>query len=344
MTNGNIYSIVKLSTFKKGIMKKYIPIYYDLMAKYIFGTEENKLFLAKILELLLDKETNSLKDLRISNSIALNKENIINKDFLTDILVELPNNRVLNVEFYSNYNKSSEIKSVMYISRLFSSNLKKGEPYIKAAPHIQINFIKNNYLHNSLNAVNKYMLVNVDDTRDCMIPDKLIIYNINLDFKAKKPYNLSELERWIKFIGSDKKEERIALAKGDELMEKALKKAEDFQNKDYVLDYFKDFSLYESSILEERMEKERERKENKIAIDRVNKEKEIAIDKVKKEKKIALNKAKKETEVALKENTISIAVSMLKDNVDINTIAKYTKLSLDQIKNLSLNRFLNIEG
>ena len=85
-----------------------------------------------------------------------------------------------------------------------------------------------------------------------------------------------------------------------------------------ILNYFKDFSLYESSILEERMEKEKILKET---------------EDIKKETKIAIEKVKKEMD----EDTINIVKKLLKTNLDIKTISDCTGLSIEKIKNLPLD-------
>ncbi len=278
------------------------PIYYDLMAKFLFGTFDNKKFLIKILELIFDLESNSLKDLVILNSVRLSKESINSKDFDMDILVLLPNEVFLNIEFYSNYDRSSEIKSIMYISRFFSSNLKRGDNYIDVKPHLQINFIKNNKLHKSSNLINKYILINTEDDTDEMIPDVLKIYTINLDYPKSIDYNMSELERWITFIGTEDDYIREEIVKGDKLMEEALKKAKEFCNEEYTKGYFWSKSLAKSQFAEEKEE--------------------------------ALEQAQKEKEQALEEKVINIAKNLMKDNLDIETISKCTGLSIDQIKNL----------
>ncbi len=92
-----------------------------------------------------------------------------------------------------------------------------------------------------------------------------------------------------------------------------------------ILNYFKDFSLYESSILEERMEKEKILKETEDI------EKEI--EEIKKENKIAIEKVKKEMD----EDTINIVKKLLKTNLDIKTISDCTGLSIEKIKNLPLD-------
>ena len=89
-----------------------------------------------------------------------------------------------------------------------------------------------------------------------------------------------------------------------------------------ILNYFKDFSLYESSILEERMEKEKILKETEDI------EKEI--EEIKKENKIAIEKVKKEMD----EDTINIVKKLLKTNLDIKTISDCTGLSIEEVKSL----------
>ena len=45
-------------------------------------------------------------------------------------------------------------------------------------------------------------------------------------------------------------------------------------------------------------------------------------------------------EEGIKENQIAIARGMKKDNIDVNSISKYTGLTIEEIKNLWTNNFL----
>ena len=281
--------------------KNITPLYNDLMAKYIFGTNKNKRFLAKLLELIFNLEEGTLKNIKVLNSVPLNGKTIKEKNFTTDILAELPNKEIVNIEFYKEYYK-------------------------------QINIIKENKVHKTNNIINKYILINDKDYHDKILPEIFQIYTINLDEKINVRYNESELTRWIRFIGSENEEEIKEIIKEEKMLKEVYEEMRLFKKKKWWEEYHYDKEKYFRATLEDAKEIAQEE----------GKEKGIAEGKIKgkieglKEGKI---EGKREGKIeglkeGKKEGTIEIAKNMLKDNVSIETISKYTNLSHQEIKNI----------
>ena len=150
-------------------LKEVVPLYYDLMFKYIFGTKENIKYTQNLLESLYDLEENELKGIKVDNSVNLLKENIKLKDYETDIIVTLPNGNLINMEIYTNYTADAEKKSVMYLTTIFSQGLKKGQKYNEMPNVSQINFVKKDRVHNSKNAIRHYLIMDRDNPKDIIL-------------------------------------------------------------------------------------------------------------------------------------------------------------------------------
>lgn len=138
---------------------KVYPLYSDLMFKYIFGYQENSKFTAHMLESFLNLERGSLKDIKIKNSIKLDRKTVKDKKFETDVLVEIANGELINLEMYTKFDRNSEIKSVMYITSMFSRGLKVADDYNITKGVTQINFVKTKK-NKKEEIIREYYLVN----------------------------------------------------------------------------------------------------------------------------------------------------------------------------------------
>ena len=105
------------------ITKEFIPVYFDLSAKNLFGTNRNVRFTEDLLEKYYKLESGTLRGCNIKNNVVLTSEVINGKNMEMDIKVELPNKSIVNLEFYSIYGEGSETKSFMYASKIISSEL-----------------------------------------------------------------------------------------------------------------------------------------------------------------------------------------------------------------------------
>ena len=86
-----------------------------------------------------------------------------------DIVVELPSHHILNLEMYTMYDKNAEIKSLMYMTSLFSRELYSGEAYYQIKELKQLNFIKKDKVHQSDIPVRHYILMDKDNPKDMIL-------------------------------------------------------------------------------------------------------------------------------------------------------------------------------
>ena len=217
---------------------KVYPLYGDLMFKYIFGYQKNVAFTEFLLETLFAYNYRILKNVKIKNSVKLDRKTVKDKKFETDVLVELPKGELINLEMYTKYDKNASIKSVMYITSIFSCQLRVAEDYSLTKQVIQINFVKdNNYKNEKM--IKKYTLMEQNSLVDKIIPELFQIIVINVASEEKILYNKREKDFYLlmKLINAETLEEMEEVVKGNEIMEKILEEMKKFSEEEYVQDY-----------------------------------------------------------------------------------------------------------
>ncbi len=252
-------------------MEKTKPLYADLMAKYIFGTEENLIYIAHLLELFFKLKPGTLANATIRNSVHLSRETINKKGFEMNIIVETPASEVINIEFYSKYN---------------NNNLNAEERDSLNEKAVQINFVKNNLMPNTGKVTYDYIVINKNNLQ-AIDPDIIRLFIVDLDQEINQDYNNDELMRWIKLIGAETDEEMQEIVKGNAMMEEVYEKMKEFSQEEWVNDYF-------------------------------NKERLV----------------KSEHNSELREQKEKMIENMLKDNISLENISKYTNMPLNAIKDI----------
>ena len=175
-------------TVKKKI---FIPLMDDLMFKYLFGYQDNIEFTEYLLELLLGYENGYLHNkIEITNSLKLDKDNYFERGLELDIGIKMIDDTIINLECYNTFGKIAKIKSLMYLSKLFSTQLEPGEKLNNVKRHLQINLVKDKYAENQnyliLSQNNKTYLNNLFEIRVINVEkNNEIEYNNNLSLTAK---------------------------------------------------------------------------------------------------------------------------------------------------------------
>ena len=220
------------------IKQKVYPLHGDLMFKYIFGYQRNVDFTEFLLETLFDYNYGILKNIKIKNSVKLDRKTVQDKKFETDILIELPKGEIINLEMYTKYDRNASIKSVMYVTSIFSSQLKVAEDYNLTKQVIQVNFVKDNKYKNE-KMIKKYTLMEQNSLVDKIIPELFQIIVINVASEEKILYNKREKNFYLlmKLINAETLEEMEEVVKGNEIMEKILEEMKNFSEEEYVQDY-----------------------------------------------------------------------------------------------------------
>ena len=134
------------------------------------------------------KQDKKILDVRISKDKSLYGLNRDNKINYGDIIAYLNTNEIVSIEMYTAFDKEEFNKSVTYLSKLYSNQLKRGQKYIQAKKVISINFMSGNYHKENEDLVNDYSFIRRIDCPsnkdECME-----MYLIRLDLVKNIVYN-----------------------------------------------------------------------------------------------------------------------------------------------------------
>lgn len=215
-------------------------------------------------------------------------------------LVVYTEKEVINVEVNNAYKKDLYIRNFLYFCKLISSNLEKSKDYTKLGKHIQLNLTWNMQKYIPFDIREKKKLefyVKDEETGLKVFEDKFKIVNINMDYYVELWYskNVENENPFLLLLAAPTIEEMDEIARGDRLMEKIAKEVKKLN--------------FDPKITEE------------IAFEN---EHEIW----------ANTMHSRGYEQGSKQKEIQIAQNMLKDNMPIDTIIKYTGLKKEEIESL----------
>lgn len=215
-------------------------------------------------------------------------------------LVVYTEKEVINVEVNNAYKKDLYIRNFLYFCKLISSNLEKSKDYTKLGKHIQLNLTWNLQKYIPFDIREKKKLefyVKDEETGLKVFEDKFKIVNINMDYYVELWYskNVENENPFLLLLAAPTIEEMDEIARGDRLMEKIAKEVKKLN--------------FDPKITEE------------IAFEN---EHEIW----------ANTMHSRGYEQGSKQKEIQIAQNMLKDDIPIDTIIKYTGLKKEEIESL----------
>lgn len=215
-------------------------------------------------------------------------------------LVVYTEKEVINVEVNNAYKKDLYIRNFLYFCKLISSNLEKSKDYTKLGKHIQLNLTWNLQKYIPFDIREKKKLefyVKDEETGLKVFEDKFKIVNINMDYYVELWYSkkVEKESPFLLLLAAPTIEEMDEIARGDRLMEKIAKEVKKLN--------------FDPKITEE------------IAFEN---EQEIW----------ANTMHSRGYEQGSKQEKIGIARNMLKDDIPIDTIIKYTGLKKEEIESL----------
>ena len=272
----------------------------DVIFKNVFNTKER---LKRLLESILKVE---IYDIREKNT-ELEKTNKKNKKLVLDLVLDT-NVGKINVEVNNNSKNYIIKRNLLYFFRLIGMCLKEAEDYKDIDMHTQINLTWNlqRYYDYDIRNRDKIELYITDvKTHKIRYGNVFKIIDVNMDYFNRLCYteDMKEEERLLKFLSSKNEKELEANSEGDRFME-------EIKDKVYLLN--EDPEIIEQLYVEgeERRVRNTERK--------LGREEGL----------------EQGLEQGYKEKSIEIAKNMLKDNMDIDIITKYTGLTPDEIEYL----------
>ena len=296
--------VLKLSrNIKKG---QKISILSDTMLKAMFQNENRIKYSAKFLSYFIDVEYED-----ILNNICLAKNELDNnendKGERCDY-VALLSDTSLNIEV--NNNSSLEVleRNMEYAHRLYSKKIRRGEENYQYTQVIQFNL--NNFAFKGNDKIVDIYTVTNDD--NIGLSNKLIFVQIYVPNLRKKWYtkgmkSLSEEEKYILALVEMDLDKLNDLG-GENIMDEYVKEAEEVSFEGGVGEaYDKEWALrdqgYRDGLSQGKAEGREEGKAEGISEGK-------------------------------NERNIEIARNMLKDNISVESISKYTDLSINEINSL----------
>lgn len=285
----------KLLDYYKGYK---IPIVSDSMFKTMINNESRMEYICYLIASIFNEDYNEvLKNTKfIKNNIDKYKNEESNKT--VDLLCKIKG-KILNVEVNNNTSKSSLERNLGYMFSLYSANMKRGHKY-NFNEVIQVN-LNNFRFRGRKDVLEECYITNINhipkDINDFQIySNKIRIINIYLPNIRKKDYNKLKLYEKLLLIFNENDNQLLKnLSKGDEIMEKYVKESKEASEQDEVI------GMYDKELHDERL-------------------------------RLAENDEYREK--GFKEGIKETALKMLQDNLDLDTISKYTELSIEELKSL----------
>ena len=281
--------------------KNILELTSDPVFKAFMLSNNTKEYKAKLLHLITGISYEELLSATyVSKEFPVNNKK--DKSYRSDIIVDIDRN-ILNLEMNSSYYHGLFIKNNRYINKIGGDSFDKGEDYLEMEDITQINFDNfNKYRGDKL--VYEFSMYEID-TKE-IEEEGLKSYHVDLDYLRNKCYNkkeLNELEEMLQlFIVKSLDELR-----GEIYMEPYMREA--MQELERISQDEKIIGLYDA-----------EKVDKKIRNTQI---------------KGARMEGKLEgIEEGMIKRQIEIAKQMLEDNMNISDIAKYTKLSIDEIEKL----------
>ena len=301
--------VLKLSrNIKKG---QKISILSDTMLKAMFQNENRIKYSAKFLSYFIDVEYEDILNNICLAKNELDKNNENNKGERCDY-VALLSDTSLNIEV--NNNSSLEVleRNMEYAHRLYSKKIRRGEENYQYTQVIQFN-LNNFAFKGNDKIVDIYTVTNNDNIG---LSNKLIFVQIYVPNLRKKWYtkgmkSLSEEEKYILALVEMDLDKLNDLG-GENIMDEYVKEAEEVSFEGGVGEaYDKEWALRDQGYR-----------------DGLSQGKAEGFSQGKAEGKAeGISEGKNE-------RNIEIAKNMLKDNISVESISKYTDLSINEINSL----------
>ena len=296
--------------------KEIIPLTFDYVFTSIFNNPDNIDIVESFLAAYFNEDIKNIKGKVKINNRDLIKTNKKDSKKQVDLILDL-NGEKINIELNNDLYKGKENRNIVYASKIHGSQLKEGEKnYLNILRTLQINL--NNFNSNKNSLRETYYLRN---EKGDILSEKFQIDYVDLAKADKNLYNEDEklLARWCRVIRSETRE-KLRKEIGEELMEEKTKDKL-VEEVDKYTDDEEVIALY-SNYTREELERNTIIEEARLAKEELRAAKEEA------------SKAKEEIKEKVKDEKLQIVRNMLKDNIDIAKIIKYTGLSKEEIENI----------
>lgn len=198
----------------------------DFIFQKIFGQNENKEILISFLNAVLElQEEKKLDDIEIIENTRLERDSADDKLGILDIRARTIKGEHINIEVQLVNQYNMDKRTLFYWSKIFSEQLKEGQPFNDLKKTITINILDFNYI--GIDTYHTVFHLWEDYHKDYKLSDVMEIRFLELPkFRKAKPDLSKPLDRWLVFIEDSPVEvlemamkAEPAIAKAEEILE-----------------------------------------------------------------------------------------------------------------------------
>ncbi|WP_353269960.1 Rpn family recombination-promoting nuclease/putative transposase [Wolbachia endosymbiont (group A) of Myopa testacea] len=294
-------------------LSKFLDPRNDLCFKKIFGTEKNKNILIHFLNDILGfTEINAIQEVEFLSTI-MDPEVASDKQSIVDVLCKDYHGNRYIAEMQLARDKGFEKRAQLYAAKAYSRQLDKSGNYIDLKKVFFIAISNCNLLPEEVDYISTHNIRDIKTNGHYLKDFQFIFIELPKFSKSKVEQLESIVERWcffFKYAEETTEEDLKEIAEKAPIIKLAYDELDKFRWNE------KDLVAYEERIMDLR-------KEEAILEYRLDLAEEKGIQKGIEKGKI--------------EGKIEVAKAMLANNVDVNTIVKFTGFSISEIEELSGN-------
>ncbi|WP_353274018.1 Rpn family recombination-promoting nuclease/putative transposase [Wolbachia endosymbiont (group A) of Ennomos erosarius] len=288
-------------------LSKFLDPRNDLCFKKIFGTEKNKNILIHFLNDILGfTEINAIQEVEFLSTI-MDPEVASDKQSIVDVLCKDSIGNRFVIEMQLARDKGFEKRAQLYAAKAYSRQSDKSGNYIDLKKVFFIAISNCNLLPEEVDYISTHNIRDIKTNGHYLKDLQFIFIELPKFSKSKVEQLESTIERWcffFKYAEETTEEDLKEIAEKAPIIKLAYDELDKFRWNE------KDLVAYEERIMDLR-------KEEAILEYRLDLAEEKGIEKGK----------------------IEVAKAMLANNVDVNTIVKFTGLSISEIEELSVNGY-----
>ncbi|WP_264688444.1 MULTISPECIES: Rpn family recombination-promoting nuclease/putative transposase [unclassified Wolbachia] len=289
-------------------LSKFLDPRNDLCFKKIFGTEKNKNILIHFLNDILGfTEINAIQEVEFLSTI-MDPEVASDKQSIVDVLCKDSHGNRYIAEMQLARDKGFEKRAQLYAAKAYSRQLDKSGNYIDLKKVFFIAISNCNLLPEEVDYISTHNIRDIKTNGHYLKDFQFIFIELPKFSKSKVEQLESIVERWcffFKYAEETTEEDLKEIAEKAPIIKLAYDELDKFRWNE------KDLVAYEERIMDLR-------KEEAILEYRLDLAEEKGIQKGIEKGKI--------------EGKIEVAKAMLANNVDVNTIVKFTGLSISEIE------------
>ena len=291
-----------------------INVLNDYFMRYLFAKEGHENILKNLINSVrADYNQEPFEDIKVLNTFNL-KESINDKQSIVDVRAVTKSGDTVLIEIQRVGNQSFVYRSLYYWAKGYVANLRNNEKYNDLKQVIVINILDFNLLKGIDKEHSCYMIKELESNH--ILTNHFEMHFLELPkYLASNSSLKDELYAWFYFLTLKEKQTKMEevmeiLVKKNPIMKEVYDEYNKFVN---TKDLFENYAEYEKNYFD---------------ILALSEERRLGIEE-------GIIKGREEgIKEGIKETQISMAKNMKNDRVDLNTISKYTGLSIEEIKNL----------